>query len=55
MPIEGLSAKELRDAIAAGEASSVEATEAVFDAIAKYEPVIGAYISTFKEEASSHI
>ena len=45
--------KELRDRIAAGRIKSVAATEAVFKAIGKYEPVIGAYISTFKEQALS--
>ena len=49
--MENLSAKELRDRIAAGEISSVEATEAVFEAIEKYELVLGAYISIFKEQA----
>ena len=43
--------KELRDRIAAGEVKSVAATEVVFEAIERYEPVIGAYISTFKEQA----
>ncbi len=43
--------KKLRDRIAAGQIKSVAATEAVFEAIEKYEPVIGAYISTFKEQA----
>ncbi len=42
---------KLRDRIAAGQIKSVAATEAVFEAIEKYEPVIGAYISTFKEQA----
>ena len=46
-----MSCKELRDGIAAKEIKSVAATEAVFSAIDKYEPVIGAYISTFKEQA----
>jgi len=43
--------KELRDQIAAGQVKSVEATEAVFEQIEKYERTIGAYISTFKEQA----
>jgi aspartyl-tRNA(Asn)/glutamyl-tRNA(Gln) amidotransferase subunit A len=46
-----LSARELRDKIKAGEVSSVEATKDVFARIAKFEPVIGAFISTFEEEA----
>jgi len=49
--MEELSAKELRDAIAAGKISSVEATEAVFDRIDKLEPIIGAYISTYRDKA----
>ena len=51
MSVEGLSARELREKIAAGEVSSVEATEAVFEAIGKYEGKVGAYISTFEKEA----
>jgi len=43
--------RQLREAIAAGRARSVEATKAVFEAINKYEPVIGAYISTFEKQA----
>ncbi len=43
--------RQLREAIAAGRVRSVEATEVVFEAIDKYEAVIGAYISTFKEQA----
>jgi len=49
--MEELSAKELRDAIAAGKISSVEATEAVFQRIDKLEPVVGAYISTYRDRA----
>ena len=45
--------RKLRDQIAAGQVTSIAATEAVFEAIDKYEPVIGAYISTFKEQALS--
>ena len=44
-------AKQLRDKIRAGEISSVEATKAVFERIAKLEPTIGAYISTFEKSA----
>jgi len=43
--------KELRDKIASGQIKSITATQTVFDAIEKYEPAIGAYISTFKEQA----
>jgi aspartyl-tRNA(Asn)/glutamyl-tRNA(Gln) amidotransferase subunit A len=49
--MEDLSAKELCDGIAAGEISSVEATKDVFQRIDKLEPVIGAYISTYRDEA----
>jgi len=49
--MEQLSAKELRDRIATGHTSSVEATRAVFERIQQLEPTIGAYISTFEEEA----
>jgi len=49
--MEQLSAKELRDAIAAGRISSLEATHAVFERIRKFEPAIGAYLSTFKDRA----
>jgi aspartyl-tRNA(Asn)/glutamyl-tRNA(Gln) amidotransferase subunit A len=43
--------RELRDRVAAGEVKSVAATEAVFKAIDKYEPTLGTYISTFREQA----
>ena len=49
--MEDLSAKDLRDRIAAGQISSVEATKAVFERIGKLEPVIGAYISTYRDRA----
>jgi len=49
--MENLTARQLRDQIAAGKASSKEITQAVFDRIKKYEPVIGAYISTFEQGA----
>ena len=45
------SAKELRDKIRSRQISSVEATKAVFDRIAKVEPAVGAYISTFEQQA----
>ena len=47
----GMDCKELRDQIAAGRIRSVAATEAVFEAIERYEPVLGAYISIFEEQA----
>jgi Asp-tRNA(Asn)/Glu-tRNA(Gln) amidotransferase A subunit family amidase len=46
-----LTARQLREKIASRQISSVEATQAVFAAIEKYEPIVGAYISTFREEA----
>jgi len=49
--MEDLSAKELRDRIAAGQITSVEATEAVFERIDKLEPIVGAYISTYRDRA----
>ncbi len=49
--MEELNAKELRDKIAAGQISSLEATKAVFERIDKLEPVIGAYISTYHDMA----
>jgi aspartyl-tRNA(Asn)/glutamyl-tRNA(Gln) amidotransferase subunit A len=48
--MDWLSAKELRDKIRNGQ-SSVEATNAVFERIARIEPTIGAYISTFEKSA----
>jgi len=49
--MEEFSARQLREKIAAGEVSSVEATKLVFERISKYEPVVGAYISVFEEQA----
>ena len=49
--MEELSAKELRDKIATGKISSLEATKAVFKRIDKLEPIIGAYISTYRDRA----
>ena len=49
--MEELSAQELRDKIAGGQISSLEATKAVFKRIDKLEPLIGAYISTYPEMA----
>ncbi|MHC4310228.1 MAG: amidase, partial [Planctomycetota bacterium] len=49
--MENLSAIQLRDKIAAGRVSSVEATEAIFKNIKEREPVIGAYISTYRDRA----
>ncbi|UCC97259.1 MAG: Asp-tRNA(Asn)/Glu-tRNA(Gln) amidotransferase subunit GatA [Phycisphaerales bacterium] len=49
--MEQLSAKELRDGIAAGRISSLEATRAVFERIRRFEPTIGAYLSTCQDMA----
>jgi len=49
--MENLSAKELRDKIAAGRISSAEATKAVFKNIDEREPAIGAFISTYRDRA----
>ncbi|NIP23128.1 MAG: Asp-tRNA(Asn)/Glu-tRNA(Gln) amidotransferase subunit GatA [Phycisphaerae bacterium] len=49
--MENLSAIQLRDKIAAGEVSSVEANEAIFKNIEEREPVVGAYISTYRDNA----
>lgn len=49
--MEYTTAKQLRDAVAAGSVTSVAATRAIFDRIDKYEPTIGAFISTFADYA----
>ena len=49
--MKNLTAIQLRDKIATGQISSVEATEAVFKNIKDREPVIGAYISTYRDSA----
>jgi aspartyl-tRNA(Asn)/glutamyl-tRNA(Gln) amidotransferase subunit A len=49
--MENLSAIQLRDRIAAGQTSSVEATAAIFKNIEQREPTFGAYISTFRDSA----
>jgi aspartyl-tRNA(Asn)/glutamyl-tRNA(Gln) amidotransferase subunit A len=49
--MEDLSAKDLRDRIAAGQISSVQATKAVFERIQKFESTIGAYVSTYEDGA----
>ena len=53
MPSEllDMNCRQLQDRIAASEIKSVVATEVVFEAIEKYEPTLGAYISTFEEQA----
>jgi len=46
-----LTCKQLAGQIASGRVKSVDAAKVVFEAIDKYEPVIGAFISIFKEQA----
>jgi len=46
-----LTAVELRDALAAGDVSAVEATKAYLDAIERVEPHIGAYNEVFADRA----
>jgi aspartyl-tRNA(Asn)/glutamyl-tRNA(Gln) amidotransferase subunit A len=48
---DNFSARQLRDKIARGKVKSAEAVEEVFAAIEKYEPTIGSFISTFKQQA----
>ena len=49
--MDNLSARELRDEIAAGRISSLDATKTMFERIRKLEPTIGAYISTYEDQA----
>jgi aspartyl-tRNA(Asn)/glutamyl-tRNA(Gln) amidotransferase subunit A len=49
--MDSLSASQLRDGIAAGKVSSLEVTKAVLERIGRLEPIIGAYISTFEDQA----
>lgn len=49
-----LSCVEIRDKIVSKQVKSLDAVEAVFAAIDKYEETVGAYISTFKEQAIKH-
>jgi len=49
--MEELTALQLRDEIARGECSSVEATKWVFERIEQRDKMIGAFISTFKDQA----
>ena len=49
--MEELTALQLRDEIARGECSSVEATQAVFARIEQREEKIGAFLATFKDQA----
>ena len=49
--MEELSVRELRDRIAARQISSVLATKKVFERIEEFEPVVGAFISTYPDKA----
>ena len=51
MPADELTATQLRDRIAAGQISSVEATQAILDRIDRLNPAIGAYLAVFSERA----
>ena len=51
MPVDDLTAIELRDRIASREISSVEATRAILDRIDRVDPKVGAYISVFHDRA----
>ncbi|MHC4158737.1 MAG: Asp-tRNA(Asn)/Glu-tRNA(Gln) amidotransferase subunit GatA [Planctomycetota bacterium] len=43
--------RELRDKIAGGKIKSAVATEAVLETIKKYEPIVGAYLQIYEQEA----
>ncbi|PKL46846.1 MAG: Asp-tRNA(Asn)/Glu-tRNA(Gln) amidotransferase GatCAB subunit A [Planctomycetes bacterium HGW-Planctomycetes-1] len=47
----GFSCRQLRDEIAAGRTKSTDATGTVFTQIEKYDGQIGAFLSTFKQDA----
>jgi len=49
--LQGITATALRDRIAAGQVSSVEAVGAAFEQIDRLEATVGAFISTFRDEA----
>ncbi|MBN2131921.1 MAG: Asp-tRNA(Asn)/Glu-tRNA(Gln) amidotransferase subunit GatA [Sedimentisphaerales bacterium] len=51
MSLEDLTAVALREQIVAGQSTSVEATRLVLDRIERLDPTVGAFISTFGEEA----
>jgi aspartyl-tRNA(Asn)/glutamyl-tRNA(Gln) amidotransferase subunit A len=51
MNLEALTVKQLRDRIAGGQTSSVEAVREVFERIDRREPKVGAFISTFRDRA----
>ncbi|MBN2455310.1 MAG: Asp-tRNA(Asn)/Glu-tRNA(Gln) amidotransferase subunit GatA [Sedimentisphaerales bacterium] len=49
--MDWLTAKQLRDEIASGRIKSLEAVKQTFEAIDKCDPIVGAYVSTFKNMA----
>jgi aspartyl-tRNA(Asn)/glutamyl-tRNA(Gln) amidotransferase subunit A len=51
MSLHELTTFELRDRIAAGKISSVEATRAVLDRIERLDSTVGAYLAVFREKA----
>ncbi|UCG60221.1 MAG: Asp-tRNA(Asn)/Glu-tRNA(Gln) amidotransferase subunit GatA [Phycisphaerales bacterium] len=51
MTMDELSARQLREKIVAGEVRSAEAVAKVFERIEKFDPEVGAYISTYRDEA----
>ncbi len=51
MPVDELTAIELRDRIAGRQVSSVEAARAILDRIDRVDPTVGAYLSVFRDRA----
>jgi aspartyl-tRNA(Asn)/glutamyl-tRNA(Gln) amidotransferase subunit A len=51
MAVHDLTAIELRDRIAAGQISSVDATRAILERIDRLNPALGAYLSIFPDKA----
>ncbi len=51
MPVDELTAIELRDRIAAGQISSAEATQATLERINRIDPTVGAYLAVFGDRA----
>lgn len=49
--MDDLTARQLRDAVASGQVKSVDAVRALFARIEKVEPVVGAYLTLFEEQA----
>ncbi|HON93020.1 MAG: Asp-tRNA(Asn)/Glu-tRNA(Gln) amidotransferase subunit GatA [Phycisphaerae bacterium] len=51
MSLHELTALQLRDGIAAGQISSMEATRAMLDRIDRLDPTVGAYLAVFRDRA----